>query len=85
MEPRSGVALRPYFPLAAGVLINLSIGLLYAWSVFVAPLEAALDADRATVSGAHSLCLLTATFGCFVMHRLLHWLTLRSSHSPRGL
>ena len=76
MEPRPGRALRPYFPLAAGVLINLSIGMLYAWSVFVAPLEAALDADRATVSGAHSLCLLTATFGCFVMHRLLHWLTL---------
>ena len=71
-----GAALRPYFPLAAGVLINLSIGILYAWSVFVEPLEAALDAGRATVSGAQSLCLLTATFGTFVMHRLLHWFTL---------
>ena len=69
-------ALRPYFPLAAGVLINLSIGILYAWSVFVAPLEGALDAGRATVSGAQSLCLLTATVGTFVMHRLLHWFTL---------
>ena len=59
-----------------GVLINLSIGILYAWSVFVAPLEAELGADRATVSGAQSLCLFTATIGCFVMHRLLHWLTL---------
>ena len=76
METRPGAALRPYFPLAAGVLINLSIGILYAWSVFVAPLESTLDADRATVSGAQSLCLLTATIGCFVMHRLLHWLTL---------
>ena len=71
-----GAALRPYFPLAAGVLINLSIGILYAWSVFVAPLESELGADRATVSGAQSLCLFTATIGCFVMHRLLHWLTL---------
>ena len=76
MEARRGAALRPYFPLAAGVLINLSIGILYAWSVFVAPLEAELGAGRATVSGAQSLCLLTATIGCFVMHRLLHWLTL---------
>ena len=76
MESAPGAALRPYFPLAAGVLINLSIGILYAWSVFVAPLEAELGADRATVSGAQSLCLFTATIGCFVMHRLLHWLTL---------
>ena len=76
MESRLGAALRPYFPLAAGVLINLSTGILYAWSVFVAPLETELDADRATVSGAQSLCLLTVTIGCFVMHRLLHWFTL---------
>ena len=76
METRPGATLRPYFPLAAGVLINLSIGILYAWSVFVAPLEAQLDADRATVSGAQSLCLFTATVGCFVMYRLLHWFTL---------
>ena len=76
MPTRPGATLRPYFPLAAGVLINLSIGILYAWSVFVAPLEAELGADRATVSGAQSLCLFTATIGCFVMHRLLHWLTL---------
>ena len=76
METRPGAALRPYFPLVAGVLINLSIGILYAWSVFVAPLEAELGADRATVSGAQSLCLFTATIGCFVMYRLLHWFTL---------
>ena len=76
MESQPGAALRPYFPLAAGVLINFAIGILYAWSVFVEPLEAALDAGRATVSGAHSLCLLTATFGTFVMHRLLNWFTL---------
>ena len=76
MDTRPGATLRPYFPLAAGILINLSIGILYAWSVFVAPLESTLDADRATVSGAQSLCLFTATIGCFVMHRLLHWFTL---------
>ena len=76
MDTGSGAALRPYFPLAAGVLINLSIGILYAWSVFVAPLETALGADRATVSGAQSLCLFTATVGCFVMYRLLQWFTL---------
>ena len=69
-------AFRPWFPLAAGVLINFSIGILYAWSVFVAPLEAALEASRATVSGAQSLCLFTATIGTFVMHRLLHRMSL---------
>ena len=73
---RSRGALRPYFPLAAGVMINLAIGILYAWSVFLAPLEASLDVGRATVSGANSLCLLSATVGTFVMHRLLHWLSL---------
>ena len=71
-----GAALRPYFPLAAGVLINLSIGILYAWSVFVEPLEAQFQVGRATVSGTQSLCVLTATVGTFVMHRMLHWLTL---------
>ena len=76
MQTGPGAALRPYFPLVAGVLINLSIGILYAWSVFVAPLEAELQADRATVSGAQSLCLFTATIGCFVMYRLLQWFTL---------
>ena len=76
METRPGATLRPYFPLAAGVLINLSIGILYAWSVFVEPLEGELKADRATVSGAQSLCLFTATVGCFVMYRLLQWFTL---------
>ena len=76
METRPGATLRPYFPLAAGVLINLSIGILYAWSVFVEPLEGELQADRATVSGAQSLCLFTATIGCFVMYRLLQWFTL---------
>ena len=76
METRPRVALRPYFPLAAGVLINFAIGILYAWSIFVEPLEAQLHADRATVSGAQSLCLLTATVGTFVMHWLLRWLSL---------
>ena len=76
MESRLGAALRPYCPLAAGVLINFSTGILYAWSVFVAPLETELHADRATVSGAQSLCLFVATIGCFVMHRLLRWFTL---------
>ena len=77
METRPGATLRPYFPLAAGVLINLSIGILYAWSVFVElRWRRELQADRATVSGAQSLCLFTATVGCFVMYRLLQWFTL---------
>ena len=75
METR-GAATRPYFPLAAGVLINFSIGILYAWSVFVEPLEAQLQIGRATVSATQSICVLTATVGTFAMHRMLHWLAL---------
>ncbi len=68
--------LRSYFPLAAGVLINLTVGMLYAWSIFVAPLEETLQAPRAAVSGAQSLALLLATVGTFVMHRMLHRLSI---------
>ncbi len=76
METRRRGTFRPYFPLGAGVLINLAIGILYAWSVFVEPFEAVLEAGRATVSGAQSLCLFMATIGTFVMHRLLRWMSL---------
>ena len=78
MKTRLGEVFRPCFPLVAGILINLAVGVLYAWSVFVEPLEAALDAGRATVSGAQSLCLFMATIGTFVMHRLLRQISLAS-------
>ncbi len=68
--------LRPYFPLAAGVLTNLAVGLLYAWSVLVEPFELSLDAPRAAVSAAQSVALLLATIGTFVMHRLLRATTI---------
>lgn len=76
MKTQHTQELRAYFPLAAGVLINLTIGILYTWSLFVAPLEETLQATRATVSAAQSLGLMLATVGTFVMHRLLHRLSL---------
>lgn len=70
------MTLRAYFPLAAGILINLSMGLLYGWSVLLAPLEESLDANRASVSLAYSLAFIFFTLGGFVMYRLLRWFSL---------
>tara|TARA_Y100001934_G_C12384615_1_gene794759 strand:- start:1427 stop:2587 length:1161 start_codon:yes stop_codon:yes gene_type:complete len=68
--------LKPYSPLTAGVIINLSMGLLYGWSVLLAPLEVSLDSDRASVSLAYSLATIFFTIGMFVMYKLLNWLSL---------
>ena len=67
-----------YFPLAAAVVINLSMGLLYGWSVLLAPLEISLDSDRASISLAYSMATIFFTVGMFVMHKLLKWLSLSS-------
>ncbi len=67
---------RAWFPLAAGIAINLAIGILYAWSVLVAPFELLLSASRAEVSGAQSLGFFMATVGTFTMHWLLRWFSL---------
>lgn len=52
--------------LAGASLLNAGLGTFYAWSVFVAPFEASLDASRAEVSGVFSVAT-----ACFVALMLL--------------
>lgn len=46
---------------AAAIALCLALGSIHAFSVFIAPLEAALGASRAAVSAAYSLALVTLT------------------------
>lgn len=69
-------AFRPFLPLSAGIMLNLSMGLLYGWSVLIAPLEDSLEVSRATISGAYSIAFVLATVGTFVMHRMLRFSSL---------
>ena len=65
---------RPACAVAAALLLNPVIGALYAWSVFVAPLEAALGAPRAEISLVFSVAIVAFTAGMLLMpqaYRLL--------------
>lgn len=57
---------RRILALAAGVLLNLSFGSLYAWSVFITALEVDLNILRADVSIVFSLAVVSFTIGNFV-------------------
>jgi MFS family permease len=52
--------------IAAAVLLMTVLGSLYAWSVFILPLEATLEVTRAEVSLVFSLATLTFTGGMLV-------------------
>jgi MFS family permease len=65
---------RPLLAAAAAVPIMASLGTLYAWSVFVEPLEARLGASRAAVSAVFSTAIVAFTVGMLVgplLHRRL--------------
>lgn len=57
---------RRILALAAGVLLNLSFGSLYAWSVFITALEADLNILRADVSIVFSVAVVSFTAGNFI-------------------
>jgi MFS family permease len=48
---------RRWPPVLAGILMNLALGSLYAWSVFVAPLEAEFGWTRAQTSFAYTIAI----------------------------
>ena len=50
---------------AAATLVMASIGTLYTWSIFVAPIEAAFDQSRAAVSLVFSVATAAFTIGMF--------------------
>ena len=48
-----------WFAVVGGVSMNLALGSLYAWSVFVAPLEAEFGWNRTQTSCVFSIAILT--------------------------
>ena len=54
---------RPGAAVAAALLFNPMLGSLYAWSVFLAPLEAELSVPRAEISSVFSIAILCFTTG----------------------
>ena len=52
--------------LIAGFVINLSIGVLYGWGIFVVPLEELLNISRSTISIVPATGLLLFTVGVYV-------------------
>lgn len=57
---------RPALAAVAAVIVMASIGTLYAWSVFVEPLEAELGTSRSTVSAVFSAAIVAFTVGMLV-------------------
>lgn len=64
--------------LAAATVVNLPFGTLYAFSVFLKPMEALLGATRAEMSFVFGLATVTLTMGMNVAPRLYRWLSPRS-------
>jgi OFA family oxalate/formate antiporter-like MFS transporter len=65
-DPSRTSSNRRILALAAGTLLNLSFGSLYAWSVFITALEMDLNILRADVSIVFSLAVVSFTAGNFV-------------------
>lgn len=57
---------RPALAAVAAVIVMASLGTLYAWSVFVEPLEAELQTSRSTVSAVFSVAIVAFTVGMLV-------------------
>jgi MFS family permease len=57
--------------MAAALLINGGLGVLYIWSLFLAPFEAELAADRGTLSLVPAFALVSFTVGMVLHARLL--------------
>ena len=50
---------KPLQILLAGIGINLTIGILYAWGVFTVPLAEALNVDAADVKSPYKIAVFT--------------------------
>jgi MFS family permease len=65
--------------IAAGLLANAVAGLIYVWSLFILPLETALDLDRWNLGVISSVSLACYTFGIWVLPRMTARLGLRGT------
>ena len=59
--------------LIAGFVINLTLGVLYGWSILIEPLEEFLNIDRSRLSIVPATGLLFFTIGVFVHDRFTRW------------
>ena len=62
------------FLLSAAVLANGAAGLLYVWSLFILPIEAAMTLNRADLGLISSLALISFTLGVSVLPIILAWI-----------
>ena len=60
--------------LTAAVLANGVAGLLYVWSLFILPIEAALSLNRADLGLISSVALISFTFGVLVLPIIMRWI-----------
>jgi len=65
--------------IGAGLLANAVAGLLYVWSLFILPLEAALDLERAHLGAISSVSLACYTIGIWGLPRVTARLGLRGT------
>ena len=63
--------------LIAGMIGYISIGLIYAWSIFVTPLEGEFGWDRSQTSTVFTISITGMAFGCVVGSRLISKYTSR--------
>ena len=59
-----------WLPVVGGVSMNLALGSLYAWSVFISPLEAEFDWSRTDVTWAFQIAIATFALSFVVAGRL---------------
>lgn len=64
----------PALPVATAVLINMVMGVVYVWSLFLLPLEAFLQISRAELSIVPSIALASFTVGMVLHDALLRQL-----------
>ncbi len=65
---------RRYLALAAAAAFNPALGSLYAWSIFLAPLERELEVPRSALSGVFSVAVVCFTLGMSLAPAAYRWL-----------
>ena len=59
-----------WLSVVGGISMNLALGSLYAWSVFVAPLEAEFGWDRSQTSWVFSIAIVTIALSFILAGRI---------------
>ena len=65
---------RRYLALGAAAAFNPALGSLYAWSIFLAPLERELEVPRSALSGVFSVAVVCFTLGMNLAPAAYRWL-----------